>query len=110
MASRQILTSQLARSKVRRVQKYILHKKLIIRTMIYKPGLCWGGGVVGQMIPYITIFLGPWCRSSGQLARLLLGRSEFESCLSIIFFVKFVFEKNENKQFLNIFLKTGSST
>ena len=37
-------------------------------------------------------------RGSGQCARLLLRRSEFESRWSLQFFCNIVFEKNENKQ------------
>ena len=40
--------------------------------------------------------LGPWWWSSGQRARLLLRRSEFESLCSFV--VKFVFEKYRYKQ------------
>ena len=39
---------------------------------------------------------GPWrWWSSGQRARLLLRRSEFESRWTLSFFVKFVFEKKQ---------------
>ena len=42
--------------------------------------------------------VGPWWWSSGQRARLLLRRSEFESRWSLQFFCKIVIEKHENKQ------------
>ena len=42
---------------------------------------------------------GPWWWSSGQHARTLHQQSEFESRWSLQFFsVKFVFEKNKNKE------------
>ena len=41
---------------------------------------------------------GPWWRSSGQRARLQLRRSEFDYRYWLQFSVKFVLEKNENKQ------------
>ena len=41
---------------------------------------------------------GPWLWSSGQRARLLLRRSEFESRWGLQFFCIIVIEKNENKQ------------
>ena len=41
---------------------------------------------------------GPWWWSSGQHARLLLRRSEFESHWRLQFFCKIIIEKNENKQ------------
>ena len=41
---------------------------------------------------------GLWWWSSGQRARLLLRRSEFDSRWSLQFFCKIVVEKNENKQ------------
>ena len=41
---------------------------------------------------------GPWLWSSGQRARLLLRRSEFESAKACRFYVNFLFEKTENKQ------------
>ena len=45
-----------------------------------------------------NIPIGPWWWSSGQRARLLLRRSEFESRWGLQFFCKIVVEKNENKQ------------
>ena len=47
-----------------------------------------------KLIVLKNIFPGPWWWSSGQRARLLLRRFKFESRFS----VKFVCEKNENKQ------------
>ena len=41
---------------------------------------------------------GPWWWSSGQRARLLFRRSEFESRWGLQFFCKIFIEKNENKQ------------
>ena len=52
--------------------------------------------------------LGPWWWSSGHRARLLHRQSEFESMLtSTVFSVKFVLEKNQNKQKVGcpVFLK-----
>ena len=46
-----------------------------------------------------VLFHGPWWwLSSGQGARLLLWRSEFESRWSLQVFFKVVFEKNKNKE------------
>ena len=46
----------------------------------------------------VAYILGLWWWSSGQRARLLLRRSEFDSRWSLQFFCKIVVEKNENKQ------------